>query len=106
VVWRTGLLKLGRKTLIELVEDLLPVNLTFGDFIQLLFHPGRKPVIHQVGEGFVQPIRDNVTQFFRIETTILQVYIAAVLDRGNDRRVGGWPADPRFSSSFTSEASE
>ena len=59
-----------------------------GHVVQVLFHAGGEAVIHQVGEAFGQALRDDVAHLLGIEAAIVQRDVTAVLDGGNDRRIG------------------
>ena len=71
----------------------MPRPLTASDLVQFLLHAGSKRVVHQVAEVLDQPVRDEFTNLLDVESTVLERDIAAILNRRNDRRIGGGPAD-------------
>ncbi len=88
-----GNLELLAEVTVELVQHVLPVALALGYVVEMLFHAGSEAVIHQIVEALGQTLSDDVTHLLRIETAVVQRDVAAVLDRRNDRGVGGRPAD-------------
>ncbi len=65
---------------VELVEHVLPVTLALGHVVEVLFHAGGEAVVHEVGEALGQTLGDDVAHLFRVETTVVQRHIAAILD--------------------------
>ena len=88
-----GRFQLGQEVPVELVEHVAPAALALGDLIQGFLHLGGEVVVHQVGEAFRQPVGDDVAHLLRVETAVVLTDIAPVLDGGNNRGVGGGPAD-------------
>ncbi len=83
-----GHLELFLEVAVELVENVFPVALALGHIVEVLFHTGGEAVVHQVREALGPVLGNDVTHLLRIETTVVQRHITAVLDGGDDRRVG------------------
>src|SRR5690554_400798 len=83
------LLELG----VEGVEQRTPVPLTLGHLVEAILHARREGVVHQIREGLLEPLGDDIAELLGVEATVLQLDVAAILDGGDDRGVGGGAAD-------------
>ncbi len=83
------LLELG----VEGIEQRLPVALALGHLVEAVLHARGEGVVHQVRERLLEPLGDDVAELLGVEAPVLQPDVAAVLDGGDDRGVGGGPAD-------------
>ena len=68
----------------------------FGDVVELLLHVGREVGVDDVGEVLDQLVGHHVADVLGSEPSILQADVSAVLDRRDDRRVGGRTPDPEL----------
>ena len=88
-----GLAQAGREVRVEGIEHLLPRHIPLGHRIEALLHLRRKGVIQEVIEIFHEPIGDHFADFLGVEAALIELHVAPILDRGNDRRVGGGAAN-------------
>ena len=76
--------KLVGKVAEEAVENLLPLRLMAGNLVEAVFHLRGEIVVHQLAEISFQTVGDDLTHFFRIETTVFNSNVAAILNRRDD----------------------
>ena len=86
-------LQLALEIPVELVQQLLPIQLPLRDFVEMLFHGGGEAVVQQFRKTFLQALGDDVPHLLGVEAPVLQPRVAAVLNGGDDRGVGGGAAD-------------
>ena len=55
-----------------------------GNLVEAVFHLRGEIVVHQLAEISFQTVGDDLTHFFRIETTVFNSNVAAILDRRDD----------------------
>jgi hypothetical protein len=91
-----GLLEGAFERTVELLEHLDLPELALGDVVELLLHVRGEVGVDDVREVLDQLVGHDVAHVFGSEPPILQPHVPAVLDRGDDRRVGGRPADPEL----------
>ena len=65
----------------EAVEYLFPFCLVAGNLVETVFHLRGEIVVHQLAEVGFQTIGDDLTHFFRIETTVFNTDVTAILNR-------------------------
>ncbi len=78
---------------VELVQHGLPLALALGDVVEVFFHAGGEAVVHQIVETLRKALGDDVAHLLGVETTVVQRHVAAILDGGNDRSIGGRTTD-------------
>lgn len=71
-----------------------------GNLIEAVFHLRGEVVVHQFAEVGFQAVSDDLTHFFRIETTVFNTNVTAVLNGRNNRRIGGRTANTAFFQLF------
>ena len=81
---------------VEAGEPLGAVLVAVGDFVEFVFHGGGEVVVHERVEVVFQQPDDGERHPGRHECVAADDDVAAVLDRLNDRRVGGRAADAEF----------
>src|SRR6266566_6256063 len=91
-----GFLEGALERTVELLEHLDLAELTLGDVVELLLHVGREVGVDDVREVLDQLVGYHVADVLRSEPSILQTDVSAVLDRRDDRRVGGRTPDPEL----------
>ena len=89
-------LQLLLEALPEAVEHRHPLALAVGDVVKLVFQPGGEVVVDVLFEVLGQELVDDVTGVGRLEAFFLQRDVFAVLQRLDDRGVGGRAADAVF----------
>ena len=52
-----------------------------GNLVETVFHLRGEIVVHQLAEVGFQTIGDDLTHFFRIETTVFNTDVTAILNR-------------------------
>jgi hypothetical protein len=57
---------------VELIEDVFPIAVAIGDFVELAFKISGKRIIHQVAKVFAQAIGDDVAHFFGIQAAVFE----------------------------------
>ena len=71
-----------------------------GNLVEAVFHLRGEIVVHQLTEVCFQTVSDDLTHFFRIETAVFNAYVATVLDRRDDGRVGRRTTNTAFFQLF------
>ncbi len=79
---------------IEIGQVGAPVHLSGGDPVQRVFHGRREPGVHQIREVLLQEAGDGEGDEGRNQLLALALGVAALLDGGDDGRVGAGAADP------------
>jgi hypothetical protein len=67
-----------------------------GDLVEVVFHAGRERVVDEVGEVIFEQRHDAEGGQGGHERRALLPHVAAILDGGHDRRVGGRAADAQL----------
>src|SRR6266508_3481061 len=79
----------------EIPQYGLPVEVPFFNLVQLIFHVRREPDLEDLRERSLQHLPHRLALRGRLKATVLRGRIPARPQRGNDGRVGGWPAYPQ-----------
>ena len=83
--------------LVELLHGLDPAELALLDLVEVVLHLGGEGHVHDVAEERHQLVGHGHAELGREQRAPLAVDVAAVVDdRGQDRGVGGRPADPQL----------
>jgi len=77
----------------ELLQQWDPLLFTSGYRIQLIFQPGREVVVDILGKIIGQELVHHATDIGRDEAFLVHLHVFAVLQGGDDRGIGGRPAD-------------
>ena len=85
--------QLAAEIAVELVQHRLPAQFASGHPVQLLLHAGGEAVIHEVLELLHQAVRHQFADLGGLEAAIGQHDIAALLNGGDDGRIGGGAPD-------------
>src|SRR5690606_2635145 len=88
-----GSAQLASEFLVEIIEQLFPVELTGGDLIERLLHVRGKAVIEQIAEALDQTASDDIAHFFRVKALVLDAHITALLNRRDDGGIRGRTPD-------------
>ena len=88
-----GIGQLVGKVRVERVQQAAPCLFAVGDLIEVSFHVGGKGVVQQFREVLYQAVGDQLADALGVKAPLLQGDVAAVLNGGNDRHVGGRTAD-------------
>ena len=86
----------GREIRPEIAQQLLPVQLAVGDFVQLLFQVGREVIGDIAVEEAVEEGGDQPALVFGHEALAVHLHIGAVAQGGDDRGIGRGPADAQL----------
>ena len=84
------------KILIKLINDFNPIDFTFFDMIEVLFHFGSEFEIKNIREKFTHQSMDNFTELSRNKAFIIQSYIASFLNGIKCWSICGWTAYAQF----------
>ena len=91
-----GSLHLGVEAGIEIAEDLLIAALAGLDVVELVFHPGSELHVDHVVEAVEHELGHDLAQRRRLQMLFALDHVFAILDRGDDGRVGGRTAHALF----------
>ena len=81
---------------VELLQHALPAALSGLDLVELLFHVGGEFDADDIGEPIHHQTVDHLAELRRRELFVGLDDVFAILDRGDDRRVGRRTADALF----------
>ena len=81
---------------IEFLQNALPAALTCLDLVELLFHVGGEFNTDDIGEAIHHQAVHHLAELRRRELFVGLNDVFAILNRGDDRRVGRRPADALF----------
>src|SRR6266849_140726 len=93
---RLRFLQVHREGPVKLLHRRHPRFVAFFDLVQLLFHVRGEVDVDQVRESLHQEIVHGPPCFGGSEPSVHLLGIFAILNRRNDTRIGGWPADAFF----------
>lgn len=83
----------GGKVFPEFLEEGFPVDVGFGNFVELVFHPGGKGDVHDLGEVVFEHLADDFSELSGDEGVAFFGGVGAALDFLHDGGVGGGAAD-------------
>ena len=73
--------------LIETIDDRYPF-LAFGDLVQFVFQASGEIYRKYIGEVLDQQVGDNCAHLCGLQSSLILIDVSALLNRGNDRRIG------------------
>ena len=85
---------------IEVSDDHFPVYGAFLDFIQQGLHICGEALVHDLREGFLHNIIDNLAKFGNIEVFIFFYNISSAKNRCNSRSISTRTSDAKFLQCF------
>ena len=88
-----GLFQIILEAVVEVLDRLLPGQLALLDFVEFYFHARSEADVEDVLEAFHQQLADLLAEHGRGEAALVLADVFALHDGGNDRGVGGGPAD-------------
>ena len=95
-----GFLQRALEGTVELVQDLGPADVTLRDLVELLLQVGREVHVDDVWEMLDQFVGDDDADILGVEPLLLKPHVASILDRGDDRGVGGRSPDTQLLQSL------
>ena len=90
---KLGLPQRVRELAVEIIKALLPVKLPLCDLVERGLHLGSEVIAHELAEALVEAVSYNLAHLLREKPSVLDLDVSAVLDGGDDRRVGRGAAD-------------
>ena len=78
---------------VQLLDERHPGSLALRDLVELVLEVGREIEVDDVAELAHEQVVDEHADIGRLQATILAFDVAALLDRGQDGRVGARAAD-------------
>ena len=90
----------GTGSKVEVGEPLRAVEFTCGDVVEFRFQVGGELVVHQPAEVFFKQPDHGEREPAGHQRVSTRAHVSAVLNRGDDGRVGGWASDSQFFESF------
>ena len=95
-----GVIHRRREFAPELVQHAAPFDTAAGNIIQLVFQVGGEIVLDVAVEEIFQEGGDHPAAVLGHKTAVLEAHIVPFLQHGNDRGIGGRPADTQFLQLF------
>ena len=90
----------SREIIPEIAQHLLIVGLACADFIKLVFQIGSKVIADVFAEIIRQECSDQAALILRDQAVFVFFNIAAILNGGHDRSIGGRATDAQFFHAF------